>query len=77
MKRILTVLIGLILMVGLFVIPVSAESAASRIDTRMTVTSDGDCRVTMTVTLRLESSDSDLTFPLPLNAQDITLNNSI
>ena len=50
MKRILTVLIGLILMVGLFVIPVSAESAASRIDTRMTVTSDGDCRVTMTVT---------------------------
>ena len=77
MKRILTVLIGLILIVGLFVIPVSAESAASRIDTRMTVTSDGDCRVTMTVTLRLESSDSDLTFPLPLNAQDITLNNSM
>lgn len=77
MKRIVTMLIACVLMVGVFVIPVSAESAASRIDTRMTITSDGSCRVSMTVTLRLDSSDTDLTFPLPLQAEDITLNNSM
>ena len=34
-------LIACVLIMGAFAIPASAESAASRIDTRMTVTSDG------------------------------------
>ena len=76
MKRILTVLIGLILMVGLFVIPVSAESAASRVDLYCTVNSEGDCLVEMSVNLRLEAMTDSLYFPLPAEAKDITLNGS-
>ena len=57
MKRIATMMIVCVLLLGIFVMPVSAESAASRIDTRMTVTSDGDCLVSMTVTLRLEGGN--------------------
>jgi len=77
LKRIATMMIVCVLLLGIFVMPVSAESAASRIDTRMTVTSDGDCLVSMTVTLRLEGGNDYLTFPLPVNAQDITMNNNM
>jgi len=77
LKRIVTMLIACVLIMGAFAIPASAESAASRIDTRMTVTSDGNCRVMMTVTLRLDASSGKLVFPLPANAEDITLNNSM
>ena len=77
MKRIVTMLIACVLMVGMFVIPVSAQSAASRIDTRMTVNSDGDCLVNMNVTLRLDGGSDALTFPLPVNASDINLNGSM
>ncbi len=41
-----------------------------------TVNSEGDCLVTMTVNLRLESNMEKLYFPLPLNAKNISLNGS-
>ena len=76
MKRILSLLLCLLLLAGSFCIPVSAESAASSVNLMATVNSEGDCFVTMTVNLRLESGVDKLYFPLPLNAKNITLNGS-
>ncbi|MGM9603532.1 MAG: DUF2207 family protein [Faecousia sp.] len=61
---------------ALFTLHASAESAASKIDLYCTVNSDGDCLVSMTVNLRIEAADDGLTFPLPYNANDITMNGS-
>ena len=38
--------------------------------------SDGSCEVTLTVTLQLDGPVSELTFPLPENARNITVNGS-
>lgn len=76
MKRFLTLLSVIIVLAGCLCIPVSAESAASSVNLMCTVNSDGDCLATMTVNLRLEASMDKLYFPLPLNAKNITLNNS-
>ena len=54
----------------------SAESSASKIDLYCTVNSDGDCLVSMTVNLKLEAADAGLEFPLPENAEKITMNGS-
>ena len=58
----------------LFVLPASAESAASRVESQYTVQAGGDCFVTTTVTLRMEAINNGLTFPLPPNATGITVN---
>ena len=76
MKRFLTLLCTVLLLAGCLCIPVSAESAASSVNLMCTVTSEGDCLATMTVNLRLEEQLDKLYFPLPLNAKNITLNNS-
>ena len=64
----------LVLLLGIITLPASAASAASGADIYCTVHADGDCQVTMTVTLRLEDHIEGLTYPLPVNATDITLN---
>ena len=76
MKRLLALLTVCILLTGVLCISASAESAASKVELNCTVTSEGDCLVTMTVNLRLEAIQDQLTFPLPANAKNITLNNS-
>ena len=77
MKRCCAMLCGFfVLFAALFILPVSAESAASKIDLYCTVNSDGDCLVSMTVNLRIEAPDSGLTFPLPYSADNITMNGS-
>ncbi len=76
MKRILTLLSVILLLAGCLCIPVYADSAASRVDLMCTVNSEGDCLATMTVNLRLEEAMDKLYFPLPLNAKNISLNNS-
>ena len=76
MKRVFAVLISILLLAGCLCIPVSAESAASSVNLMCTVNSEGDCLATMTVNLRLESAMDKLYFPLPLNAKNISLNNS-
>ena len=76
MKRILTLLSLLILLAGCLCIPVSAESAASSVNLICIVSAEGDCFTTMTVNLRLEDRLEKLYFPLPLNAKNISLNNS-
>lgn len=76
LKRLLTLLFTLVLLLGVLVMPASAESAASTVDLYCTVNTDGDCLVTMQVTLRLENSYDSLSFPLPATAKSITLNGS-
>ena len=76
MRKFLAVITVCILLAGVLVLPASAESAASKVDYRATVTAEGDCLVTMTVTLRMEAAQQGMYFPLPLNAKSITLNGS-
>ena len=76
MKRLFAMLAACILLMGVLCMPASAESVASKVDLLCTVNSEGDCLVTMTVTLQLDQAYDSLTFPLPANARDITLNNS-
>lgn len=76
MKRKLTVLLLLVLVLGCLGIPAKAQSAASKVESYITINSDGDCMVNLTVTLHLDGATDNLTFPLPPNAKDIVLNRS-
>ena len=73
-KRILSVALILILLVSTLVLPASAANAASRVDSYCTIHANGDCQVTLTVTLRLDSPQDSLTFPLPAEATGISVN---
>ena len=74
MKRFLMMALILTLLVCSLAVPASAASAAAGVDSYCTVHADGDCQVTMTVTLRMEEYMEGLTFPLPANATDILVN---
>ncbi|MGN0976994.1 MAG: DUF2207 family protein, partial [Faecousia sp.] len=76
MRRLLTLLAVCVVLTGILCIPASAETSASKVDLYCTVTADGDCQVSMTVTLRLEEAHDQMTFPLPANAKNITMNHS-
>ncbi|MDO5401588.1 MAG: DUF2207 domain-containing protein [Eubacteriales bacterium] len=76
MRRIAAFLTVLVLLACLVPMQAQAESSASKVDVLATVSSEGDCLVTMTVLLRLEGSYPDLTFPLPPTAKGITMNGS-
>ena len=76
MKRLLLMLVLCVLMVGVVVMPASAESAATKAESYVNVNAEGDCIVALTVTLHLEASYQSLTFPLPLDATNITMNGS-
>ena len=74
MKRHLTMLFFCCLMLIAITVPASAESSATKVQTYATVTPDGDCQMTMTVNLHLETAESGLAFPLPGNAANVTMN---
>ena len=74
-RRILSLILCCLIVFGCAV-TVSAESAASYIENITTVTSDGDCMVTLRVNIHLESPAENMTFPLPLGATNISVNNS-
>ena len=76
MRRLLALFTLVLLMVGVPVITASAESAASSVDMYCTVNSEGDCLVRTTVVIRLEGNQTGLTYPLPLDATNITMNGS-
>lgn len=76
MRRLLALLTVCVLLTGVLRIPASAETSASKVDLYCTVTADGDCQVSMTVTLRLEEAHDQMTFPLPANARNISMNHS-
>ena len=77
MRRLFALIFTCILLCGVMVLPASAESAASQVDLFCTVSEEGDCFITMNVQLRLETATTGLTFPLPLEATSITLNESM
>ena len=77
LKRLLAMLMLLILMMGTLCVSASAESVASKVDMVCTVNSEGDCLVTMNVNLHLEQAYENLSFPLPANARDISVNQSM
>ena len=56
--------------------PASAESVASKVDLLATVNSEGDCLVSMNVTLHLEQAYESMSFPLPSTARDVMVNQS-
>ena len=76
MKRFLTMALILALLACSLVLPASASSAASRVDAYCTVHTNGDCQITLTITLRLEDVQNEITFPLPAEAKNITMNGS-
>lgn len=63
-----------LLSAGLFTLSASAENSAPRADIYCTVNADGDCLVSLSVTIHLDAGDDSLTFPLPANATSITMN---
>ena len=74
MKRFIACLAAVFLCACLIVTPADAASAATRVDVLATVNSEGDCQVSMTVVLRMEAATDNLSFPLPLEAKNITMN---
>ena len=74
MKRRLTILILLGILISCLGIPAHAQSAATKVDSYITVSPDGNCMVNLTVTLHLDGSTDHLIFPLPAGAKNITLN---
>ena len=55
-------------------LPAFAANSASYVDSIATMTSDGNCQVTLQVVIHLDSPVEKLTFPLPLGAKDISVN---
>ena len=74
MRKRLAALILVGMLLSCLMIPVSAQSAASKIDSYITITPDGTCMVNLSVTLHLDGSTESLSFPLPAGAKNITLN---
>lgn len=76
MKRIFSLALLCCLVLSVLPLRASAESYAAKVDSYVTVNSEGDALVALTATLHLDSPDETLTFPLPLNATGITMNGS-
>ena len=74
MRRIAMMLLCIVLMAGVIVMPARADSAASMVESYINVTPDGDCMISTTVRLRMETPVDNISFPLPLTATDITVN---
>lgn len=70
MRRILIA----VLCVLLLTTAVSAAGSVTELQSNASIAADGTCQISMVMQLTLDSSDSDLRFPLPGNAKDISLN---
>ena len=75
MRRVRMLLLAVVLLFSL-ALGVSGATGASRMGVYATVASDGSCQVTVTSTLHLEQGVSELYFPVPGAASDITINGS-
>ena len=72
---------GILVLLCLFLIfscvtVAGAENAASVIQSYSTVDMNGNCLVSLNMTIRLDQAMEDLYFPLPANASDVRLNGS-
>lgn len=73
-RRLSVILLSLLLISCIFALPVSADNQASKVELYCTINPDGDCLVSMNVTFHMETGNENLTFPLPKNAGNITMN---
>ena len=75
MRRLACLLAAVLLMICMTA-PVYAATAATSVQGVAAVSSDGSCHVTLTVAIHLDTPVEDLTFPVPEDARNITLNGS-
>lgn len=73
MKRLVFLCLFCALLLCSFV-PALAANEAQRVEHTATVGQDGGCQISITITLQLESAITDLNFPLPAEATEISLN---
>ncbi len=74
MKKI-ALCLGIFLLLGLMCMPAAAaEGGSASLKTELILASDGSAQVTTTVSLQLEQLPQDLTYPIPLSAQNVQLN---
>lgn len=76
MRRIAAIFLALMLLVCLMAGAVSAQTGATSVNVYATVSSDGSCQVTVTALLHLEQPMAELYFPVPRDAESVTLNGS-
>ena len=78
MKRLLPLFLCILLVfsLGVSVHAAEGETRASSVQMIATVSHDGSCQVTSTITLHVETPQEDLVYPVPVNASNITLNGS-
>lgn len=75
MTRFLALLSCLILVLGLCIgVSAADNTRATSINILATVSSGGSCEVTSAVTIHVDTPPEKLTYPVPLNASNITLN---
>ncbi len=67
-------LIMLVLCVFMLTTAVFAENTASKVENFCVLSADGGCQVSMSVTIRIETGDPNLSFPLPKGATNVILN---
>lgn len=74
--RKLTTLTLIVLLISYLALGVSATTGASSQESFATVSADGSCQITTTVTLHLEEPLEKLQFPIPQDATGVTVNGS-
>ena len=78
MKRRLTMfLLCCLLLAGGLAVNASAANTASQVENFVTVNSDGDCMVSTTIRLMLETPVDSLSFPVSADATNITVNGGL
>lgn len=75
MRRVILLLVTLTLLCAM-AFGVSATTGATQVTCQASVSLDESCEVALTATIHLDEPVKDLTFPLPVNASNVSLNGS-
>lgn len=73
MRRVTAILLSLLLIIYI-ALPVSGATGVTDSRLNASVATDGTCIVNLELQLRLDAPDKNLSFPIPLNARNITVN---
>lgn len=73
MRRVVMLAVAIVLLAALAV-GVGAETCATQVTYQATVSQDQSCSMTVTAAIHLDEPVSELTFPVPVDATNITLN---